>query len=168
MGTQRGRFKKKKEEGNLIITSLIDIFTILTIYLIQNYSGEGNLVAGAENLSLPNSNSTKKLEDVTLQMAVAPDMILVDNVAVVPTEDVAKIPQENADPVITKLEQNLKTHFAKEEEMVKTGALNKVEGKIVIQLDKNIPFDVLYKVMYTCSKAGYRLMNFAVMQREQD
>jgi biopolymer transport protein ExbD len=59
-------------------------------------------------------------------------------------------------------------HYAQEEEMVRLGALNKVEGKVILQIDKNIPFDIMYKVMYTCGKVGYQIMNFAVMQREEE
>ena len=50
--------------------------------------------------------------------------------------------------------------------MVKMGALNQVMGKVIIQVDKNIEFDVLFKVMNTCGKVGYNNMNFAVMERE--
>jgi biopolymer transport protein ExbD len=54
-----------------------------------------------------------------------------------------------------------------EEEMVRLGAINQVQGKIVIQVDKNIDFDVLFKIMNTCGKVGYNNMNFAVMERDQ-
>ncbi len=44
-------------------------------------------------LYLPNSMSTTKPKEIHVQVAAANDMILVDNVPVVPTEDVRKIPQ---------------------------------------------------------------------------
>jgi biopolymer transport protein ExbD len=162
-----GRFKKKKEEGGLIITSLIDVFTILTVFLLKNYSSEGNIAANAENLVLPNSSSTKKLQEGNLQVAVSPDMVLVDNKAVVPTPEVANIPQTVGNPVVPKLEERLKACFAQEEEMVRLGAQNRVEGKVILQMDKNISFDVMYKIMFTCGAVGYKTMRFAVMQREE-
>lgn len=168
MPKKRGRTKKTRPFEGLIITSLIDIFTILLIFLLKNFSAEGNLTSNADNLSLPNSDSKKRLTEVNLQLAVTSDMIIVDNEPVVPTEDAAKIPQSVEVPIVPKLVDNLKAHYAQETEMVKLGALNKVEGKLVIQMDKNIPFDILYKIMNTCAYAGYTQMNFAVMQREQD
>ncbi len=51
---------------------------------------------------------------------------------------------------------------------VRLGALNAVQGRIVIQIDKNIDFDVLFKIMNTCGKVGFNYMNFAVMERGQD
>lgn len=163
---QRGRAKKRKARTSLSMTSMMDMMTIILLYLIKSYSAEGNLLTNADNLVLPNSASKKKPKEVNLQVAVSHEMILVDNQPVVPTEDARKIPQENPNPVIEKLEQTLQRFMAQEEEMVKMGALNEVAGRIVIQVDKNIDFDVVYKVMHTCGKVGYTNMNFAVMQRE--
>ena len=50
--------------------------------------------------------------------------------------------------------------------MVRPGALNRVDGKDVIQVDENVGFDVVYKVMNSCGKVGDLNMNFAVMERE--
>ena len=40
-------------------------------------------------------------------------------------------------------------------------------GKIVIQVDKNMDFDCLFKIMNTCGKVGCNNMNFAVMERDE-
>ena len=36
---------------------------------------------------------------------------------------------------------------------------------IIVQIDKNIPYDAMYKVMATCGFAGYTNIAFAVMQK---
>jgi biopolymer transport protein ExbD len=158
--------RRKIEEAPLMLTSMMDMFTIILVFLLKSYSSEGTLLTNADNLVLPNSASKKKPTEVNLQVAVSPDMILVDNKPVAPTEDVRRIPQDEPDPEIAKLKETLSKYYAQEEEMVRIGALNKVEGKIVIQVDKNTAFDVLFKVMNTCGKVGYNTMNFAVMERE--
>jgi biopolymer transport protein ExbD len=164
----RGRIQVGKDkEGKLNITSMMDMFTIILVFLLKSYSAEGSILTNADNLVLPNSTSKKKPTEVNLQLAVTHDMILVDNKAVVPTDDVKKMPADEHDPDIAKLSESLRTYYTQEEEMVKLGALNEVQGKIVIQVDKNIPFDVLFKVMNTCGKVGYNNMNFAVMEREE-
>lgn len=162
----RGRVRPKIISYSLNITSMMDMFTIILVFLLKMYSAEGSVLTNADNLVLPNSTSKKKPKEVNLQLAVTTDMILVDNQPVVPTDDARRIPQENPDPSIVKLEETLASFYAQEEEMVKMGALNKVMGKVVIQVDKNIEFDVLFKVMNTCGKVGYNNMNFAVMERE--
>jgi len=148
------------------ITSLMDVLTIMLLFLLKNYSADGSILTNADNLVLPNSESKKKPAEVNLQIAVTQDMILVDNQPIAPTEDARNIPQEAPDPVITKLEERLKAEIAKEEEMVRLGALNAVQGRVIVQVDKNIDFDVLFKLMNTCGKSGYNNMNFAVMERD--
>lgn len=167
MAVQRGRAFKEKEDLPLQITSMMDMFTIILVFLLKSFSAEGSLLTNADNLVLPNSQSKKKPTEVNLQLAVTNDMVLVDNLPLVPTEDVRKIPFDNPDPIIEKVAEKLKSCLAQEEEMVRLGALNAVQGKVVIQVDKNMDFDVLFKVMNTCGKVGYNTMNFAVMEREQ-
>lgn len=163
---KRGRIRKKEVRYSLNITSMMDMMTIILVFLLKMFSAEGSVLTNADNLVLPNSISKKKPKGVNLQVAVTSDMILVDNQPIVPTDDARRIPQEDPDPSIVKLEEKLLSCYAQEEEMVKMGALNKVMGKVVIQVDKNIEFDVLFKVMNTCGKVGYNNMNFAVMERE--
>ncbi len=163
----KGRGKKVPRSSDLNITSMMDMFTIILVFLLKSFSAEGSILTNADNLVLPNSESKKKPQEVNLQVAVTNDMILVDNMPVVPTEDVRKIPADDPDPAAAKLEEKLKGCMAQEEEMVRVGALNAVQGKVIVQVDKNIDFDVLFKVMNTCGKVGYNNMNFAVMEREE-
>jgi biopolymer transport protein ExbD len=161
----RNKFSTPKSTG-LIITSLIDFFSIVVIYLMKSYSSEGSIMTNADNLVLPNSISTVKPKEIHVQIAATSDMVLVDNNPVVPTEDIRKIPQENVNPIIPQLEQKLKATKKLEEDMVKLGSMNQMEGIATIQIDKNVDFDVLYKIMHTCASVGYLKMNFAVMERE--
>ncbi len=163
---QHGRYPKKNRREGLMITSMMDMFTIILVFLLKMYSAEGSVLTNSDNLVLPNSISKKKPQEVNLQVAVTHDMILVDNQPVTPTEDARKIPQEEPDPTIAKLEEKLASCYRQEQEMVRMGALNQVAGKVVVQVDKNVEFDVLFKVMNTCGKVGYNKMNFAVMERE--
>lgn len=168
MAQQRGRGRSKVDkDATLNITSMMDMMTIILVFLLKSFSADGQILTNADNLILPNSVSKKKPQDVNLQVAVTNDMVLVDNQPIVPTEDVRKIPQDAHDPVIGKLEEKLKACYRQEEEMVKLGALNAVQGRVIVQVDKNMDFDVLFKIMNTCGKVGYNNMNFAVMEREE-
>jgi biopolymer transport protein ExbD len=168
MAIKRGRNKySTPKSAGLIITSLIDFFSIVVIYLMKSYSAEGSILTNADNLVLPNSVAITKPKEIFLQVAATSDMILVDNIPIVPTDDVRRIPQSNPDPIVVKLEEKLQSSYAQEQQMVRLGALNKIQGNVIIQIDKNLEFDVLFKLMNTCGKVGYNNMNFAVMEREQ-
>jgi biopolymer transport protein ExbD len=169
MSISRGRNKFSTEKSTgLIITSLIDFFTIVVIYLMKSYSSEGSILTNADNLTLPNSNATVKPKDINVQIAATSDMLLVDNNPVSPMEDIRRIPMTEHDPIIPKLQEKLKLAKAQEEEMVRVGAQNKVEGNVTIQIDKNVEFDILFKIMNTCGSVGLNNMNFAVMSRKED
>jgi biopolymer transport protein ExbD len=161
----RNKYSTPKSTG-LIITSLIDFFSIVVIYLMKSYSSEGSILTNADNLMLPNSISTAKPKEIHVQIAATTDMVLVDNNPVVPTDDIRKIPQDNPNPIIPQLEQKLKATKKQEEDLVRLGSLNQMEGVATIQIDKNVDFDVLFKIMNTCANVGYTKMNFAVMERE--
>ena len=166
MNTQHGRSCKRKEELPLQITSMMDMFTIILVFLLKSFSAEGSILTNADNLVLPNSDSHKKPTEVNLQVAVTGKMVLLDNIPLIPTDDIRKIPQDDPDPVVGALMEKLESCLALEKDMVCSGALNKASRKVIIQVDKNVGFDVLFKVMNTCGKAGYETMNFAVMERE--
>ena len=90
-------------------------------------------------------------------------MILVDNVPVVPTPDAQRLTLDS----IPQLVRSLQAKFKQEKEQAKLGVANSSEaGTATIQIDKNVAFDVLYKIMNSCAEAGYSKMNFAVMERE--
>jgi biopolymer transport protein ExbD len=167
MKTPHGRFAAKRSAVSLQVTSMMDMFTIILVFLLKSFSAEGSILTNADNLALPNSDSMKKPMAVNLQIAVTNDMVLVDNLPLLPTAEVKKMPPDAPDPVIPGLYDKLHACLELEKEMVRSGALNAAERKVVIQIDKNMEFDVLYKVMNTCGKAGYTAMNFAVMQREE-
>jgi biopolymer transport protein ExbD len=145
----------------LIITSLIDFFSIVVVYLMKSYSSEGSILTNSDNLTLPNSFSTKHPTEIHVQISASTDMILVDNNPVVLTAEVMK---QSAD-TISQLEKPLKAKLAQEQALIKQQEPEE-SGTATIQIDKNVAFDVLYKIMNSCAAAGYSKMNFAVMERE--
>jgi biopolymer transport protein ExbD len=52
-------------------------------------------------------------------------------------------------------------------ELVRIGALNEASPDILVQVDKNMSLNVMYKVMSICGRQGYTDMKFAVMMRDQ-
>ena len=56
---------KRQDEAGLIITSLIDVFVIVLVFLMQSVSTEGNLMTSADNLVLPMSQRSKSPTEVS-------------------------------------------------------------------------------------------------------
>ena len=73
---QRNRIEKVK---SLNITSLVDILTILLVFLIKNVSIDAQRVTVPENMNLPATVTTEELErsGIVVILKVFPDQILV-------------------------------------------------------------------------------------------
>ena len=168
MAVQRGRGRKSRRGGDSInITSMMDMFTIILLFLLKSYSADGSILTNADDLILPNSVAKGRPSEVTVQLAVTPDMILIDNTPVVSTREVfKKSRQEFSADTTTAIDSVLQNHMRVEKELEKMGEIAAVKGMIIVQMDKNISFDILYKVMQLCGRNGFVNMHFAVMMRE--
>jgi biopolymer transport protein ExbD len=158
------RKSRKYGDGDtgLNITSMMDMFTIVLVFLIKQMDTEGNLMTQADNLKLPYSTSKKSQDEVALTVVVDRSHVLVDNQQVVESEVVHSQDSLLVGAMVPVLEEKL------EEE--RAAALAKGEepdeaGNVIVQLDKNLEYDVMYKVMATCGWAGYSNIAFAVLQK---
>ena len=168
MAVQRGRGRKSRKGSDSInITSMMDMFTIILLFLLKSYSADGSILTNADDLILPNSVAKGRPGEVSVQLAVTPDMILVDNNPIVSTREVFKKSRnEFSEDTNTPIDSILQVHMKAEQALVKNGDIPAVKGMIIVQMDKNISFDVLYKVMQLCGRNGFVNMHFAVMMRE--
>lgn len=160
-----GRRKvKKQEEAGLIITSLIDVFVIVLVFLMRSVSSEGNLMTSADNLVLPMSARSKSPTEVSLTIIGDQDNINVDDHAVAKTADVRKQDSLLVPAILKDLER--KREEEKKAEML--GVIKEATGKVVVQFDKNTPYDIVTKIMATCGYAGYSNIKFAVSKKGEE
>lgn len=136
------------------LTSLIDVLTILLVFLLKSFSVEGQLVTAADDLILPESTSHER-PIPTLNVEISAGVISVDGDAIVDTDQV----RAGTDMLITELEERL-GHVA-----AATG-LTGIRQDVTIQCDQRMDFAVVKKVMYTCSHANYA--DFALLVFEED
>jgi|SRR3972149_1362922 len=145
-------------DTGLNLVSLMDIFTILLLFLLFHVSGEEETITVPDIVSLPASISTVKPEPTTT-VYITGELILVGDKKVANTQDVLK----SSEPGIDSLEKELLSQMSQN---VQDGEQSVRQDKIIIMGDKMIPFTLLKKVMYTCSMAGYPTLSLAVIQKE--
>jgi biopolymer transport protein ExbD len=155
---------KKQKDAHLIITSLIDVFVIVLVFLLRSVSSEGNLMTSADNLVLPMSARSKSPTEVSLTIIGDPDNINVDDHAVAKTADVRK--QDSL--LVPGILQLLEKKRAEEKKAEMLGVIKEATGKVVVQLDKNTPYDIVTKLMATCGYAGYNNIKFAVSKKGEE
>jgi biopolymer transport protein ExbD len=156
------RRRRAEATVKLNITSMIDMFTLMVVFLIKNYSAEGQMVTPAKNLTLPIS-SVEKMAREALSVKVSNTSVMVENTEVIDKKTFQSVLAQK-DFLIQPLYDVLKKHSdaaKKESQMFKT----EFSGKISIQGDTTIPYSVLTRVMYTCGQAGYPVMNLVVYRK---
>ncbi len=141
----------------LNLTSMIDMFTILLVFLLKSYSADGQLVTVSDQLTLPKARVEKKVE-LKLEIQVNNSVIVVDGDPVVAV-DAELLSSGNSIPVlVTRLRDHL------EYSRQSRGTLTEDDMKINIQGDVGIPAILVQRVMASCSEAGYSGQNLAVIK----
>ncbi len=160
------RVQHKKKNDSLNITSMMDMMTIVLVFLLKSFDAEGNLLTQADNLRLPNSVSRKMVKEIALTVIVDNDHVLVDGTTVANTPDVAAQDSLLVAPMLDLMKE--KREAEKKALLAKGTDQAEESGKVIVQLDKNIPYDIMYKVMATCGFSGYGNVGFAVIQKNAE
>ena len=156
---RKGSHGKKGIYAELNLTSMVDMLTILVVFLLQTFSASGELLAVQKNIVLPEAQNFKDLEQAPI-IAVSTDSVTLDGRMVA---DATVLHQENtADWKINDLHDQLVT--LKNNFKLLHPSEN-FAGMVIVQADRGVDFKVVKKVMYSCSVAGYQNVNFAVQQK---
>ena len=145
--------------AELNLTSMVDMLTILVVFLLQTFSASGELLTVQKNITLPEATNYKDLEQAPI-IAVSKDAVTLDGRMVA---DASVLNQENtADWKIVELHDTLVT-LKNNYKLLHPS--DEWKGIVIVQADKGVDFKVIKKVMYSCAMAGYQNVNFAVQQK---
>lgn len=151
------RGKDKKVHLNL--TSMIDMFTILVVFLLKSYSAEGQIVTLSDALTLPESRSDVKIE-LNLEIIVTNDAIIVDGDPIVFVDETV-LSEGNPIPALV---ARLSDHLEYTRQM--RGTTDGEGMKVNIQGDVATHAILLQRVMSSCAQAGYATQNLTVLKVE--
>jgi biopolymer transport protein TolR len=150
------RKARNQSDLDLNLVSLIDIFTILIFFLLSSATGV-EILPSSKAVTLPQSVSDKSPRE-TVVVVVSRADIVVDG------RRVASVPEVMAsrDDLIAPLKQEL--DFQSGRKVIR--AENQAQTKAVtIMGDKDIPYQLLRKVMYTAARANFSDVSFAVTRK---
>ena len=142
------------------LTSLMDVFTILVFFLLV-YSATTEVLETPKRISLPESVVESKPRE-TVVIFVSPSEVMVQGEPVVRIEDILAMEGDRIEAIsdrLAKLSENVigfKTKVVAESQ------------EITILADKSVPFNVVKKVMSTCTGEGYGRISLAVMQKSPE
>lgn len=156
---RRRRIRPRTVHTPLRLTSMMDILTTLLLFLLKSFVVEGEVITPVPGVNLPESSSA-----ATPQAAVV--VAIFNNSIMVDGEVVAEVSRATAsdDLLIEPLADRLDQARARVEEIAKLrGGDEEFHGRVAIQGDRAIEFDVLQRVMYTCGISGYEEISLAVL-----
>jgi biopolymer transport protein ExbD len=140
------------------LTSLMDVFTILVFFLLVN-SATTEVLEAPKQIKLPDSAIETKPRE-TVVIFVSPDEVLVQGEPVALVADIlaldGKQPIAGIGERLNELTQSIigiNTQVVAESQ------------EVTILADKSVPFNVVKKVMSTCTSEGYTRISLAVMQK---
>lgn len=148
--------KPQRTDAELNLIPLIDIMSVLVAFLLI-YSTEVQVVQNTKDVDIPQSNAEMRPNQSVVVMLTR-DHVFVQG------EPVATIADVRGDSVseVEALRRVL-------ERPMLAGDVSAEEGprEITVVADKSLPFDVVRKVMATCTAAAYGKISLAVMEKDK-
>lgn len=150
------------------ITSMVDMFVIILVFLLKSYSTSPININPSEDLRLPMSTAQLNPEEL-LKLTVSQAGVFLEDERIFEFKD-GVIAQEDVDiedPMfIRSLFEQLDEKAQKTKSISELNESIQFDGRIMVAADQNIPYDVLRKVLYTSMLAGYADVKLAVASRE--
>lgn len=156
--------KEMRNKGfYLNLTSMVDMFCIILVFLLVSYSVTDTALAPPKGMVLPSSIS-RALPETSVKIAIGLDQITLEDRPVVALNQGKLNAQDVQGLVIFPLYRELKAFASQHQDAKSSG--QKVERRLILQGDKSIPFDTLKRVMFTAGQAEYEGFRFTVMRKE--
>jgi biopolymer transport protein ExbD len=172
------RAKRVAADDELSITSMMDMMTIILVFLLKSYSTDDISVAASDDLILPVSTTSTKPQ-LAVNLVVTQSLVVVDGVEVLRLTETADeenpgdmwvtVPDdEKKGQLITRLYDRLleKAEDAKQLADMTASDEHEFKGRILLQCDKNLPFAVIREVMYTAGQAQFSEFRFVVYGKD--
>lgn len=171
---------KRDVTALLSLTAMVDMFTVLVIFLLQNYNSTGEILYIPKEVVLPKASSVRELKPAHV-VTISNKEILLDREAVATFEDVKKAEDWNIQSLKDQLMEALAKSKVEQEGKLQNKIRDVVEttrgeapddpnawSKVTIQADKGVDFLTIKKVLYTVTEAGAGEINFAVTKQPQE
>jgi biopolymer transport protein ExbD len=167
MAVRASRFSSRRKKDRVFdidITSLLDILTILLVFLLQSYNSSGVIINVPEGIELPRSAS-ESLNNFGVNIQVSKTNIWVDDKEVLTAETASdsQVFDEGGRRIVPLYNELVKIkETIKQSEMLSPQA-KKFSGIANLIVDKSLKYSYLKRVMYTAASAGFKEFKFVVL-----
>jgi biopolymer transport protein ExbD len=156
LGSLKRRKVFKGDTAGMMLTSLMDIFIVLVLYLLVNQAG-GISLEPPDRVVLPDSG-VDTLPRQSIVIALSESDVRIQGEPVIAMRDVVASNETEIAPIRQAIER-IKAEAEKRQDQAG------VFTEVTVVADRRVPFKVLKKVMLSSSNAGYGKISFAVNQK---
>ena len=150
-------YRKKHEDPELNLIPMIDIMSVMVAFLLI-YSTEVEVVQNAKDVEIPLSTAEAKPAE-TVVVTVTKDMLLVQGDVIASMEEIRNPDTALIEPLREYLARPLTTRG----DAAQQAAL--AQREITVLADRGLPYEVIRKVMTTCTAAAYDKLSLAVVEK---
>ena len=150
---------RRPTNAELNVVPMVDMMTMLVIFLLQQYSATGEVLYMQKDIRLPDARHGQMIEQAPT-IAISADQVVATGQKVA---DVADLDRDAGYLNIPALEERLREDRKRWDFIHQSDANRKWDGIVNIQADQKVPFRIVKRVMYSCGVAGYFNLNFAAL-----
>jgi biopolymer transport protein TolR len=149
---------RNRAEGELNLIPMIDILSVLVSFLLV-YSTEVEVLQNNKGIEIPQSIVTAKPRETVVVMLTRDELF-------VQGERVASVAEVKAssETVFAPLRDVLKRPRIIGQKMAEKEL---AEREVTVMADKSLPYEVLKKVMATCTDADFGKISFATIEKDK-
>jgi biopolymer transport protein ExbD len=155
---RRSRAFLASSPGRLRMTSLMDILTVLLLFLLKSFVVDAESVTPVPGVDLPRSTSEETPQE-SLDIVILGNGILLGGELVCSAEELAR-----GDLYLESLGQGLEAMRKRSEHIASLKKQGQRQTRVTVQGDRALEFQLLERVMYTLSESGYPNISLAVIR----
>ena len=151
----------KREDAELNLIPLIDILSVMVAFLLV-YSVDVEVVQNSKGVEIPQSTADA-LPNQSVVVMITRDQLFVQGELVADIADVQRAQEEYIEPLLAVLARPMVGVEADAESQQAALA----SREITVVADKSLPYEVVKKVMATCTTAAYGRISLAVIEKDR-
>ncbi len=168
-GMKRYIDKRVPSTFKIQVTSMVDMFVILLVFLLKSYTTSPVVISPSAELTLPASTSPADPVDV-LKLIVSKTGMSIEDQRVLDFSSNGSFKAEDIDQTDHLFIKSLYQELDKKAKMLRDiASVNEkvqFDGKLLIQADRDLPYSLIQKVLYTSMLTGYTDVKFAVLSQD--
>jgi biopolymer transport protein TolR len=149
------RSTQPREDAELNLIPLIDVMSVLVAFLLI-YTADVANVQNNKDVEIPQSTADTQAQQSVVVM-ITKDHVFVQGELVADVADV----NASMDPLVEPLRKVLDRPML----LASGGESDKANREVTVIADKSLPFELVRKVMATCTATTYGKISLAVLQK---